>query len=35
MVGPSAKTFRMQQAARADIDRQIGTKANDLVALKT
>ncbi|WP_312467362.1 hypothetical protein [Brucella sp.] len=34
MVGPSAKTFRMQQAARADIDRQIGTKANDLVALK-
>lgn len=34
MVGTSAKTFRMQQAARADIDRQIGTKANDLVALK-
>lgn len=34
MVGPSAKTFRMQQAARADIGRQIGTKANDLVALK-
>lgn len=34
MVGPSAQTFRMQQAARADIDRQVGTKANDVVALK-
>nr|WP_244612335.1 hypothetical protein [Brucella sp. 10RB9215] len=34
MVGPSAQTFRMKQAARADIDRQVGTKANDVVALK-
>lgn len=33
-VGPSAKAYCMQQAARADIDRQIGTKANDLVALR-
>ncbi|WP_371834661.1 hypothetical protein [Ochrobactrum sp. C6C9] len=34
MVGPSGQTFRMKQAARADIDRQVGTKANDVVALK-
>ncbi|QTO00589.1 hypothetical protein J8E27_11820 [Brucella sp. 458] len=34
MVGPSGNTFRMQQAARADIDRQVGTKANDVVALR-
>ncbi len=34
MIGPSAQTFRMKQAARADIDRQVGTKANDVVALK-
>ncbi|WP_420959368.1 hypothetical protein [Brucella sp. IR073] len=34
MVGPSAQTFRMKQAARADIDRQVGTKVNDVVALK-
>ncbi|WP_248127288.1 hypothetical protein [Brucella pituitosa] len=34
MVGPSGNTFRMRQAARADIDRQVGTKANDVVALK-
>lgn len=34
MVGPSAETFRLRQGARAEIDRQVGTKANDLVALK-
>lgn len=34
MVGPSGQTFRMKQAARAEIDRQVGTKANDVVALK-
>ena len=31
----AGKVFRMQQAACADIDRQIGTKSNDLVALKS
>lgn len=34
MVGPSAVPFRLSQGARADIDRLIGTKANDLLALK-
>lgn len=34
MVGPSAVPFRMRQGARAEIDRQVGTKANDLVALR-
>lgn len=33
-VGPSAVPFRLSQGARADIDRLIGTKANDLQALK-
>lgn len=32
--GPSAAPFRLSQGARADIDRLIGTKANDLLALK-
>lgn len=34
MVGPSGEAFRMRQGLRADIDREIGTKANDLVALR-
>jgi hypothetical protein len=34
MVGPSAVPFRVQQGTRAEIDRLVGTKANDLVALK-
>lgn len=33
-VGPSAVPFRLSQGARADIDRLIGTKSNDLLALK-
>lgn len=33
-IGPSGKTFRVSQGARAEIDRLIGTTANDLVALK-
>lgn len=33
-IGPSGETFRMRQGARAEIDRQLGTKANDLVALR-
>jgi hypothetical protein len=35
MVGPSAVPFRMSQGARAEIERIIGTTANDLNALKT
>jgi len=34
-VGPSGVPFRLSQGARADIDRLIGTKANDLQALKS
>lgn len=33
MVGPSGQTFRISQAARAEIDRILGTKANDIVGL--
>jgi len=33
-VGPSASPFRLSQGTRAEIDRLIGTKANDLQALK-
>jgi hypothetical protein len=33
-IGPSAVPFRLSQGARAEIDRLIGTKANDLQALK-
>ncbi|WP_427351167.1 hypothetical protein [Erwinia amylovora] len=33
MVGPSGATFRMSQGARAEIDRILGTKANDVVGL--
>jgi hypothetical protein len=33
-VGPSAAPFRMRQGLRADIDREIGNRANDLEALK-
>mgnify|MGYP007100050695 CR=1 FL=1 len=34
MVGPSATPMRIQEGARAEIDRLVGTKANDLVALR-
>jgi hypothetical protein len=34
MTGPSAVPFRLSQGARADIDRLIGTRANDLQALR-
>lgn len=34
-VGPSAVPFRLSQGARAEIERIIGTTANDLNALKT
>jgi hypothetical protein len=34
MVGPSATPLRIQEGARAEIDRLVGTKANDLVALR-
>lgn len=34
MIGPSAEPLRIQQGAAGDIHRAIGTKANDLVALK-
>jgi hypothetical protein len=33
-VGPSAETFRLSQAARAEIDRILGTKGDDLRALE-
>lgn len=33
LVGPSAATFRLSQGARADIERIVGTKTNDRVAL--
>jgi hypothetical protein len=33
MVGPSGETFRISQGARAEIDRIVGTKANDIVGL--
>ena len=32
--GPSAQSFRTQQGARAEVERQVGTKANDLRALE-
>lgn len=35
MVGPSAVPFRLAQGTRAEIERIIGTTANDLNALKT
>ena len=35
LVGPSAVPLRTQQGARAEIDRLVGTKANDLVALRS
>ncbi|MDP2296700.1 MAG: hypothetical protein Q8M24_14720 [Pseudolabrys sp.] len=34
MVGPSATPMRMQQGARAEIDRVVGTNANDPVSLQ-
>lgn len=34
LVGPSAVPLRTQQGVRAEIDRQVGTKSNDLVALR-
>ena len=34
LVGPSAVPLRTQQSVRADINRMVGTKANDLVALR-
>jgi len=34
LIGPSAQSYRLRQGARAEIDRQVGTKANDLVALR-
>lgn len=34
MVGPSAVPVRMRQGARAEIDRLVGTEANDLNALR-
>lgn len=34
MVGPSAAPFRMREGVRAEIDRLVGTTANDLTALK-
>lgn len=34
MVGPSGEAFRMRQGLRAEIDREVGNKANDLVALR-
>lgn len=33
-VGPSAEAFRLTQAARAELDRIVGTNANDLNALE-
>ncbi len=32
--GPPAANFRLRQGARAEIDRRVGTKANDLVELE-
>lgn len=34
LIGPSGKTFRVSQGARSEIDRIIGTTANNLNALK-
>jgi hypothetical protein len=34
MVGPSAVPLRMRQGARAEIDRIVGTKVNDLTAME-
>lgn len=34
MVGPSATPFRMQQGARAEVDRVVGTNVHDLPALE-
>jgi hypothetical protein len=33
-IGPSAEPFRIGQAARAELDRIVGTKPNDLLALE-
>lgn len=34
LIGPSATPMRIQEGARAEIDRLVGTKSNDLVALR-
>ncbi|MET3890401.1 hypothetical protein ABIE41_001477 [Bosea sp. OAE506] len=34
LVGPSASAYRMRQGTRAEIDRLVGTRANDLEALR-
>lgn len=34
MIGPSGETFQMRQGLRGDIDRKLGTKSNDLEALR-
>lgn len=34
MVGPSGASLRMKQGVRAEIDRAVGTKANDVTALR-
>lgn len=34
MVGPSAVPYRVQQGARAEVDRLVGTKSNDYLALR-
>ena len=34
LIGPSGTAHRMREGLRAEIDRQVGTKANDLVALR-
>lgn len=33
-VGPSGETFRMRQGTRAEIDRLVGTKSNDYLAVR-
>lgn len=34
MVGPSGQSFRTREGLRAEVDRAVGTKANDLTALE-
>lgn len=34
MIGPSAEPFRIRQGARAELDRIMGTQANDVAALR-
>lgn len=34
MIGPSGETFQMRQGLRGDIDRKLGTRSNDLEALR-